>query len=137
VWAAKKLRRGELFTAKGAVDGYMKRILLRALEWHARARNPETDTWHGGRFLERWADAQTLAELAQTFAHYDEEDVRAALLATMRLFRRLATETAGLLELPYATDADDYASALVRELLTRCLKCEGPLARPLVLGYQR
>ena len=41
VWAAKKLRRGELFTAKQAVDSYMKRLLLRMLEWHARARDPE------------------------------------------------------------------------------------------------
>jgi aminoglycoside 6-adenylyltransferase len=62
VWAAKKLKRGELFTAKAAVDSYMKRLLLRGLEWHAQALDPTTDTWHAGRFLEQWAEPRALDE---------------------------------------------------------------------------
>jgi len=72
VWAAKKLRRGELFTAKAAVDSYMKRLLLRALEWHAHALDPTVDTWHAGRFLEQWADPRAVNELRSAFARYDE-----------------------------------------------------------------
>ncbi len=37
VWAAKKLRRGELWIAKSCADGYMKQLLLGMLEWHARS----------------------------------------------------------------------------------------------------
>jgi aminoglycoside 6-adenylyltransferase len=117
VWAARKLRRGEVFTGKGAVDGYMKRLLLRLLEWHARARDPAADAWHEGRFLERWADPDALAELRLAYAHYDADDVRRALLATMALFRRVALETAALLVLEYPERDDAFASRLVHELL--------------------
>jgi aminoglycoside 6-adenylyltransferase len=53
MWAAKKLRRGELWVAKSCADGYMKQQLLQLLTWHAHATHgPGYDTWHNGRFLE-------------------------------------------------------------------------------------
>jgi aminoglycoside 6-adenylyltransferase len=64
VWTAKKLRRGELWSAKQCSDGYMKRLLLRMIEWHARAMNGwHHDTWYGGRFIEDWADPRALKGL--------------------------------------------------------------------------
>jgi aminoglycoside 6-adenylyltransferase len=117
VWAAKKLRRGEVFTAKRCVDSYMENVLLRVLEWRTRAENPTVDTWHAGRFLERWADPVELAEFAGTFARYDAADVRRALFASMDFFRRHAQETARLLELTYPSEADEFATNLVAELL--------------------
>jgi aminoglycoside 6-adenylyltransferase len=52
IWIAKKLRRGERWTAMGCVDGYVKHdCLLPIVRWHARART-DRNTWHGGRFLE-------------------------------------------------------------------------------------
>jgi aminoglycoside 6-adenylyltransferase len=64
VWTAKKLRRGELWTAKGCGDSYMKWRLLRMIEWHARTTNGWSyDTWHGGRFLEQWADTRVVKDL--------------------------------------------------------------------------
>jgi len=36
VWTAKKLRRGELWTAKRCCDDYLKRLLLRMMEWQAQ-----------------------------------------------------------------------------------------------------
>ena len=98
VWAARKLRRGEVFTAKRCVDSYMENVLIRILEWRTHAENPDVDTWHAGRFIERWADPATLDEFRGTFAAYDEADVRRALFATMDFFRRQARETAELLD---------------------------------------
>ena len=117
VWSAKKLRRGELWVAKSCCDSYMKALLLRTLGWHARAVRSATDTWHGGRFVERWADPAALASLRDAYARYAAADVGRALLATMDLFRRLATEAATALGLSYPADADEYATALVRDLL--------------------
>ena len=57
------------------LDGYMKWRLLVLLEWHARAVDPSVDTWHNGRFLERWADAGALAALERAYAHYNVRDV--------------------------------------------------------------
>jgi len=117
VWTAKKLRRGELWTAKGCSDSYMKRRLLRMIEWHARAKNGfEYDTWHGGRFLERWASPRVVEDLRDAFAHYDEDDLWRGLLATMDLFRWVAIETAELLGHTYPSSADGHATELVKNL---------------------
>lgn len=117
VWTAKKLRRGELWVAKSCCDSYMKALLLRMLGWHARAVRGVGDTWHGGRFVERWADPAALAALRDAYARYDAGEVRRALRATMDLFRRIAGETAAARGFPYPADADEYATALVRDLL--------------------
>lgn len=119
VWAGKKLRRGELWTAKACCDGYMKHLLLKAVECHARAQKGwHHDTWHNGRFIEHWADPRVLEGLRGAFAHYAEDDIRRALLATMDLFRWLANEIAERLAYPYPTPADEYATGLVNTLLS-------------------
>ena len=117
VWSARKLRRGELWVARDCVDGSMKALLLRVIEWRARAITDGGDHWFAGRFLERWADPDTVRALRDCFAHYDEADISRGLLATMELFRRLANDLAIRLELPYPARADEAATALVLELL--------------------
>jgi len=107
LWAAKKLRRGEVFTAKGCLDGYMKDRLVTLLEWHARAIDASVDTWHDGRFLERWADPGALAALERAFAHYDVRDVARALWETIDLWQGLEEETASRLGFELALDHPD------------------------------
>ena len=103
--------------AKSCGDGYLKRLLLQMLEWHARAAYGwDYDTWHGGRFLEQWADPRAVQGLRQAFAYYDEDDVGRALLATMDLFRWLATETAQRLGYPYPAAAEERVTELVAGL---------------------
>jgi aminoglycoside 6-adenylyltransferase len=118
VWSARKLRRGELWVALRCVDGYMKRLLLAILEWRHRAGGDGgADPWFDGRFLEQWVDPETQAALAACFAHYDAADIARALRGTMDLFRRLATDLAVRLELPYPARADEAATRLTEELL--------------------
>jgi aminoglycoside 6-adenylyltransferase len=107
LWSAKKLRRGEVFTAKGCLDGYMKERLVTLLEWHARAVDPAVDTWHEGRFLERWADPGALAALERAYAYYDVRDVARALWETIDLFQGLEEETARRLGLEVELDHAD------------------------------
>jgi len=117
VWTAKKLRRGELWTAKLCCDGYLKQLLRRMLEWHTRARQGEsTDTWMNGRFLEEWADARAVAALPAIFAHYDAPDVWRALSATMALFHWLALEAAEILGYAYPSFGEDRAVETVEHL---------------------
>lgn len=116
VWTARKLRRGELWVALRCCDGYMKTLLLRMLEWDAHTRDPRVDTWHDGRFLERWADPRTLSHLRSAFARYDESAVWLALMSTMDLFRVVAGDTCARLGYSYPTDVDRYASRLVEQL---------------------
>ena len=119
VWTAKKLRRGELWTAQGCSDSYLMWRLLRMIEWHARATNGwEYDTWHGGRFLEQWADGRVVKDLEGAFAHYDEKDLWRGLSAMMDLFRWVAVETAARCKYPYPTSADEHATELVQSMFS-------------------
>jgi aminoglycoside 6-adenylyltransferase len=89
LWAAKKLRRGELWVATRSCDCYLKGLVVTLLAWHAKAADPGADTWHGGRFLERWADPRALHGLGHAYAGYDAAEVTRALWATAELFERL------------------------------------------------
>ncbi len=115
VWTAKKLRRGELWTASGCVDNYLKwQCLLPLITWHARAAHGEQlDTWMNGRFLEQWADARAVAGLRAAFGRYDAGDLWQALLGTMALVRWLAPETAERLGYAYPAQAAAQVTAWV------------------------
>jgi aminoglycoside 6-adenylyltransferase len=115
VWAAKKLARGERWVATRSVNCYLSELLLRALEWQARLV-AERDTWHQGRFLERWAEPTAVIQLRDAFAPYEDDGVQRALAASMDLFRNLTVEIAHRLHFPYPADADRFASEYVADL---------------------
>ena len=118
VWTTKKLLRGELWVAKTSCDGYMKNLLLTMLEWHTRATKKQNyDTWFGGRFLEEWADPRAVEKLREAYSSYDAADVQRALLATMQLFRWLATETADSFTYDYPGGVDTSVTAWVKQNL--------------------
>jgi aminoglycoside 6-adenylyltransferase len=118
VWTTKKLRRGETWAAKSCLDCYMKSHLLKVIEWHAHVTHSwNYDTWHAGRFIEKWADPKVLQALSQVYAHYDVDDLAQALLATMTLFHTLATEVAMRLNYEYPAQADSQATAWVKQTL--------------------
>ena len=115
IFAFKHLRRGELWWAKMTTDCYMQQLLLHMIEWHARAiRGWTHDTWFRGRFLERWADPRVLKEMSHVFARYEEDDMDQALLASLDLFRWLATETAEKLAYDYPSKMHERLSAWMR-----------------------
>jgi molybdopterin-guanine dinucleotide biosynthesis protein A/predicted nucleotidyltransferase len=107
LWAAKKLRRGEVFVATECLDGYLKARFVRLLEWHARAVDPAVDTWHGGRFLERWGDPGALVALEFAYARYSLPDAARALWATIDLWQGVEEETAQRLGLAMELDHAD------------------------------
>ncbi|UOQ45923.1 aminoglycoside 6-adenylyltransferase [Halobacillus salinarum] len=108
VWGAKKLLRREWWTAKDCIDHYLKQCLLSVAECHARAKyGANYDTWHNGRFFDQWADPFIQEQIKHCYAHYEKYDMQQALLHTIKLFRRMALETAELLNYRYPHDADE------------------------------
>lgn len=104
VYCAKQLRRGELWMFQNGSGGMQWRLLQMA-EWHARAvHGGDYDTWHGGKFIAEWADADVFADLRRTFAHLDTLDGWQALQARLDVFHRLAQDVAAQYGLPYPTD---------------------------------
>jgi aminoglycoside 6-adenylyltransferase len=116
VWAAKKAKRGELWVAKSSCDGYAKNLLLRLIEWHARAKR-DCDAWHRGRFLERWAEPMILQQLPETFARYQLADVQRALLANLRFYERLGRAVASALGYEFPDQAYAFTADQVKRLV--------------------
>ncbi len=116
VWAAKKLLRGELWSAKMCLDSYLKNLLLKVLEVQTATKN-HADVWHDGRFLDRWADEEIRAELKNCFAHYDKTDMKNALKSTHRLFAKIAKETATLKNFAYPDRAEKFSKEFLEEKL--------------------
>lgn len=116
VWAAKKILRGELWSAKMCLDSYLKNLLLKVLEVQAATKN-HADVWHDGRFLDRWADEETRTELKNCFARYDKTDMKNALKSTHRLFARISKETAALKNFAYPDEAEKFSKEFLEEKL--------------------
>jgi aminoglycoside 6-adenylyltransferase len=113
VWSAKKLCRGELWTAKMCCDGYMKRQLLQAIEWYQRATKGEI--WHEGRFLDSRVDPSVLEELRGAFAIYELNSVWEALHSTIDLFGRVCRDLGKQLGYSYPSTGHEYVLGLLRE----------------------
>jgi molybdopterin-guanine dinucleotide biosynthesis protein A len=94
LWAARLLRRGEVFRSLACLDGPMKARLVALMAEHARAVDPSVEARESGRLLERWADPGALSALERAYAHYDVRDVARALWETIDLFQLLEEETA-------------------------------------------
>ncbi|WP_180953483.1 aminoglycoside 6-adenylyltransferase [Bacillus sp. T33-2] len=108
VWTMKKMLRGELWVAKDCLDDNMKSLLLQMIEWHAKAVN-QTEPWHNGRFIEKWADPRAVQAFIHLFATYEKEDMHRALLKSMKLFALLARETGAHLGCAYPFKAENKA----------------------------
>ena len=110
IWSYKKLKRGEIWSAKNCVDSYMKRYLLRMIEMYC-SKVLNADVWHDGRFLDNWAGEDILAEMRECFAHYDKDDIKKALIKTHELFARITKELAEIEGYEYPTGAEECAKA--------------------------
>lgn len=115
-WSAKKLRRGELWSAKWGIDASLKYdCLLPMLRWHAVAVHDRA-AWHAGRFLEEWADERALEELTAAFGTYDERDCWEALFATLAVFRWVTDETASALDVEQPATVEERTVSLIEGL---------------------
>ena len=114
IWACKKLRRGELWSAKMCIDAYLKERLLKMIEQY-EIISSGADVWHDGRFLDRWADRTVIDGLGSCFAHYDTDECRKALYATHTLFSRLASFVAVKRGFRYPTEAQECAAEYLKK----------------------
>lgn len=94
LWAARRIRTGEVFVGVDAVNGSLKRSLVTLMSWHALAVDPLADVRDGGRWLDRWADPGALTALEGAYARYDLRDAARALWETVDVFQGLVEEAA-------------------------------------------
>ena len=118
VWIAKKLVRGELFTAVACLNGYMQWRLLAMIEGLARAiHGTDYDTWHSGRFMEEWAEPWIVERMVGCWSGYGEKDAKRALMNIMGLFREVSSDLANRRHFVFRFEAECYATEWVKRLL--------------------
>ena len=96
----------------------MKNLLLRLIEWHARAKG-HGDSWHKGRFLERWAKQEVLRALPDTFAKYALEDVQRTLMANLHFYEKFGREVANTFGYDFPEEAYSFAVEQLQELVAK------------------
>ncbi|MCR5120968.1 MAG: aminoglycoside 6-adenylyltransferase [Ruminococcus sp.] len=116
IWGSKKLLRGELWSAVICVNSYLKSMLLKMIEQYHIAAS-DTDVWHDGRFLDRWAEPEVLNALSSCFSHYDNTDCENAIKATHALFAKLSRAVAEKRGYNYPYEAESCAARFLKEQL--------------------
>jgi len=131
IFSAKLLRRGNLFQVK-LFEARIQTGLTSVIELHTHAtRGWEVDTWHGGHFIEEWADARILDGLKDLYSSYDLKDGWRALFARMDLIRWVLVEIADGLGLDYPRIMDERATRLITDLQKDAFLSDKALMRPL------
>jgi aminoglycoside 6-adenylyltransferase len=59
------------------------------------------------------------SELRNAFAHYDNEDIKRSLLASLNLFQRISKETANKLNYAYPTETDEQIRKWIEKTLEK------------------
>lgn len=117
IWSMKKILRGETWSAKKCVDGYMKDLLRQVIERYSIAvNNKEFDVWHDGRFLDNWIDENIKKQLKTAYGTYDAVDIIRAMTNTMQIFGEISSKTAALLNYAYPKESETYAIEQVNKL---------------------
>ncbi len=121
-YAAKALRRGELFFAHSfMLEHDLKLIaLLRMLEWSVAAdRDWAFVPGVYGRGLERHLGREILDELAATYPGHTADEIWSALFGLTDLFRRLASDVAAALGYAYPQELDERMTSYLAEVRDR------------------
>jgi len=116
---AKYLHRNDLWFVKFR-DWATKEFLLRMIEWHEKAQHGwDYNTYYLGVYMPLWVGKDTWQALQKTYGHFDAQDSWQALMATVELFRKVATQTAKLLNYQYPVDVDKNIMSFVQTLVTK------------------
>jgi aminoglycoside 6-adenylyltransferase len=113
---AKYLKREDLWTAKFR-DWSTKEHLIRMIQWHEKGKyNWDHRTHPEGKEMQSWIGQDTWQALHDCFGHFDAEDSWTVMFETMRLFGRVARETAGLLGYEYPEQIETNILSFARLL---------------------
>jgi aminoglycoside 6-adenylyltransferase len=117
IWSLKKILRGEIWSAKCCVDGYMKDLLRQMLEGYSKAINGNNfDVWHEGRFFDNWVDKEIRKQLKIAYGTYDAVDILRAMNVTIHIFGEVSLKTAAILDYAYPIAAEKYAEEQIKYL---------------------
>jgi len=87
------------------------------IEWYEKAKHGwNYDTNCDAKRMQSWVTKSIWEKAHKIFGHFDKEDSFAALMCTIELFRKIATDTAKMLDYEYLTDVDNEITKLIKDL---------------------
>ena len=131
-YVAKCLLRGDLFPAKWALDHDMKHVyLLPMLEWWVGcAEGWSKPVGALGKGLRHRLPADVWRELESSYAGGGMDQNVHALLRTVALYRRVATDVADRLGYVYPIELDERVTAFTRRMLDEGERSSGARDEP-------
>lgn len=100
-YIVKQALRGNLWTAKN-FENELKNSLLIMIEWHEKMTHGDNyDTWYGGKFINEWASAETLASIKEIYTGYSTEEIIKAVKASIKLFEKISLEVSNYYKFEY------------------------------------
>lgn len=100
IWLSKKILRDELWTAVRFQNSYFSNKLLYMIETYEQIKNNfSTETWYGGRHLEKWVDYPLLKRLKGCFTDYDKQGIIKSLYQHINLYYDISFKVTDSLKL--------------------------------------
>ncbi len=116
IHVAQYIRRREFWVVKHR-DWTMKLMLLRVLEWHARAvGGADVNTWILGKRIKEWTDLESAAAIKKIWTGWGAAESWPGFLIQLDLFRRLTGELTRTLGYDWAVVAQREIEAYIRKL---------------------
>ena len=89
---AVKLKRNELFTARIECECPMKKDLLSLIELYTKYKKGDNfETWHKGRYIEKWADPLIVKRLEFVYDSNNIQNTWKSLINTINLFKYVSS----------------------------------------------
>ena len=109
--------RGKLWTATARINMYFANLLLGMITWCTRyCQEGQVDTWHIGRFLERWASRAVIGKLEDCLTHYDRRDAVGMPGSLRSIYREPAESVATCLHYLFPEEVFDKMEELLEAM---------------------
>lgn len=92
IWAVKKLRRKELWTAVNCINNYLNKLLLHMIRYYIAMCNGHEIKWPVGRFLEDYIPDDFKQKLKSCFCRYDESEALKSIHVLCGFFNELVKQ---------------------------------------------
>jgi aminoglycoside 6-adenylyltransferase len=89
IWAAKKLKRKELWISINCINGYLGNLLLQMIKYYTVLYNKNNTIWHYGRFLEDYIPDKFKKRLRNCFCRYDEKEAEHSIVSLFEFFNEI------------------------------------------------
>ncbi|HTB26444.1 MAG TPA: aminoglycoside 6-adenylyltransferase [Puia sp.] len=104
-YISKGLKRKEITYAKAMMEGTVRRMFMRMIEWYIGTETGFSVSFgQSGKMMKRYLDKQAYKKILTTYPDYKIKNIRDSLFIMMEIFNKYATHVAEKLKFKYDHD---------------------------------